>query len=108
MQISLREVTTAAALEEKQKLQKGLGYIDMIFFTAAALIGLDTLGAFSANGGQALTWLLFSAITCTLVMKQLPLAPSSPSLSGLMHPKATLASVVLITLLSSSMTTTAS
>ena|SRR2546426_1062682 len=55
MQVSLREVTTAAALEEKQKLQKGLGYIDMIFFTAAALIGLDTLGAFSANGGQALT-----------------------------------------------------
>src|SRR6266487_4631089 len=66
MQASLREVTTAAALEEKQKLQKGLGYIDMIFFTAAALIGLDTLGAFSANGGQALTWLLFSAITFLL------------------------------------------
>src|SRR5437764_613869 len=66
MQVSLREVTTAAALEEKQKLQKGLGYLDMIFFTAAALIGLDTLGAFSANGGQALTWLLFSAITFLL------------------------------------------
>ncbi len=66
MQASLREVTTAAALEEKQKLQKGLGYIDMIFFTAAALIGLDTLGAFSANGGQALTWLLFTAITFLL------------------------------------------
>jgi len=66
MQIGLPEVTTAAALEEKKKLQKGLGYIDMIFFTAAALIGLDTLGAFSANGGQALTWLLFSAITFLL------------------------------------------
>jgi amino acid transporter len=63
MQIGLPEVTTAAALEEKQKLQKGLGYLDMIFFTSAALIGLDTLGAFSANGSQALTWLLFSAIT---------------------------------------------
>src|SRR5881227_1241987 len=63
MQVSLPEVTTAAALEEKQKLQKGLGYIDMIFFTAAALIGLDTLGAFSAHGAQALTWLFFSAVT---------------------------------------------
>jgi amino acid transporter len=66
MQISLRDVTTAAALEEKQKLQKGLKYADMIFFTSAALIGLDTLGAFSANGGQALTWLLFSAVTFLL------------------------------------------
>jgi hypothetical protein len=56
MQTSPRDVTTAAALEEKQKLQKGLKYVDMIFFTTAALIGLDTLGAFSANGGQALTW----------------------------------------------------
>lgn len=63
MNIDLPEVTTAAALEEKKKLQKGLNYVDMIFFTAAALIGLDTLGAFSANGEQALTWLLFSAVT---------------------------------------------
>src|SRR6266566_8664982 len=63
MQASLREVTTAAALEEKQKLQKGLGYIDMIFFTAAALIGLDTLVAFSSNLAQALTCLFFSAVT---------------------------------------------
>ncbi len=38
----------------------------MIFFTSAALIGLDTLGAFSANGAQALTWLLFSAVTFLL------------------------------------------
>ena len=66
MQIGLNEVTTAAALEEKQKLQKGLAYVDMIFFTAAALIGLDTLGAFSANGAQAFTWLIFSAITFLL------------------------------------------
>src|SRR5581483_11355843 len=66
MQVSLPEITTAAALEEKQKLQKGLGYVDMIFFTAAALIGLDTLGAFSANGAQALTWLFFSAATFLL------------------------------------------
>ncbi|MDQ6662379.1 MAG: APC family permease [Chloroflexota bacterium] len=66
MQIGLPEVTTAAALQEKQKLQKGLGYVDMIFFTAAALIGLDTLGAFSSNGAQALTWLIFSAITFLL------------------------------------------
>jgi amino acid transporter len=66
MQIGLPEVTTAVALEEKQKLQKGLGYFDMVFFTTAALIGLDTLGAFSSNGAQALTWLFFSAVTFLL------------------------------------------
>jgi glutamate:GABA antiporter len=35
----------------------------MIFYTLAALIGLDTIGAFAANGAQALTWLVISAIT---------------------------------------------
>src|SRR5579859_7236964 len=63
MDINLREVTSSAVLEEKKKLKKEFNYIDMIFYTLAALIGLDTLGAFSANGSQALTWLLFSAIT---------------------------------------------
>jgi glutamate:GABA antiporter len=35
----------------------------MIFYTLAALIGLDTIGAFAANGAQALTWLVISAVT---------------------------------------------
>ncbi len=63
MDINLREVTSSAVLEEKKKLKREFGYLDMIFYTLAALIGLDTIGAFSANGAQALTWLVISAIT---------------------------------------------
>ena len=63
---SIREVTTQATLEEKKKLRKEFNFLDMVFYTVAALIGLDTIGAFAANGGQALTWLIISAITFLL------------------------------------------
>jgi amino acid transporter len=63
MDIDLREITSSATLEEKKKLRKEFAYLDMIFYTLAALIGLDTIGAFAANGAQALTWLVISAIT---------------------------------------------
>ncbi|HEY5005756.1 MAG TPA: APC family permease [Ktedonobacteraceae bacterium] len=63
MDINLREVTSSATLEEKKKLRKEFNYLDMIFYTLAALIGLDTIGAFAANGAQSLTWLVISAIT---------------------------------------------
>jgi amino acid transporter len=60
---SIREVTSQATLEEKKKLRKEFNYFDMIFYTVSALIGLDTLGAFAANGEQALTWMIIAAIT---------------------------------------------
>ena len=60
---TIREVTSQATLEEKKKLRKEFNYLDMIFYTVAALIGIDTLGAVSSDGGQALTWLLISAVT---------------------------------------------
>lgn len=60
---TIREVTSQATIEEKKKLRKEFNYLDMIFYTVAALIGIDTLGAVSSNGGQALTWLLISAVT---------------------------------------------
>jgi glutamate:GABA antiporter len=63
MDTSVREVTTSATLEEKKKLRKEFKIFDMIFIVVAGVIGLDTLGAVSANGGQALTWLLISAVT---------------------------------------------
>lgn len=66
MDINLREVTSSATLEEKKKLRKEFAYLDMIFYTLAALIGLDTLGAFASNGSQALTWLVISAVTFLL------------------------------------------
>src|SRR5260370_34007124 len=63
---SIREVTSQATLEEKKKLRKEFNYFDMIFYTVAALVGIDTLGAVSSLGGQALTWLLISAVTFLL------------------------------------------
>ncbi len=60
------EVTTTAVLTEKKKLRKNLRLFDMTFYTLAAIVGLDTLGAFSANGSQALTWLIISAVTFLL------------------------------------------
>ena len=51
--------TTAAALEEKAKLQKHFGRFDMFFFLLCTLVGLDTLGAVASNGAQAFTWLVF-------------------------------------------------
>ena len=57
------EVTTTAALAEKKKLRKGFRRFDMICYTVVAVIGLNALGAFAANGAQAFTWLVLSAVT---------------------------------------------
>src|SRR5438552_18196069 len=53
------EHTTAAALEEKAKLQKHFGRFDMLFFLICTLVGLDTIGSVARNGGQGFTWLIF-------------------------------------------------
>lgn len=66
MDTSIREVTSEATLYEKKKLRKGFRLFDMVFFTASAIIGLDTLGVVSSQGGQALTWVLISALTYLL------------------------------------------
>jgi amino acid transporter len=66
MEKNLLEVISSTTLEEKKKLRKEFGYLDMIFYTLAALIGLDTIGAFAANGAQSLTWLIISAATFLL------------------------------------------
>jgi glutamate:GABA antiporter len=63
METHLSEVTTTAALAEKKKLRKSFRRIDMICYTVVAIIGLNALGAFAANGAQALTWLVISAVT---------------------------------------------
>ena len=56
------DYTTAAAVEEKAKLQKHFGRFDMLFFLLCTLVGLDTLGAVASNGAQGFTWLIFLAI----------------------------------------------
>jgi len=55
------EQTTAAALEEKTKLQKHFGRFDMFFFLVCTLVGLDTIGTVASNGAQGFTWLIFLA-----------------------------------------------
>jgi glutamate:GABA antiporter len=55
------EHTTAAALEEKTKLQKHFGRFDMFFFLVCTLVGLDTIGTVASNGAQGFTWLIFLA-----------------------------------------------
>jgi glutamate:GABA antiporter len=63
METHLSEVTTTAALAEKKKLRKGFRRFDMICYTVVSIIALNALGAFAANGAQALTWLVISAVT---------------------------------------------
>ena len=62
METHLSEVTTTAALAEKKKLRKALWRFDMICYTVVAVIGLNALGAFAANGAQAFTWLVISSL----------------------------------------------
>ena len=66
MDTSIREVTSEATIHEKKKLRKEFRLFDMVFFIASAILGLDTLGAVSSQGGQALSWVLISAITFLL------------------------------------------
>jgi glutamate:GABA antiporter len=62
MTATAADFTTAAAAEEKAKLQKHFGRFDMLFFLLCTLVGLDTLGAVASNGAQGFTWLIFLAI----------------------------------------------
>jgi len=57
------DVANLVTLEEKKKLRKSFRLLDMIFYTLATILGLDTLGAVSSQGGQVLSWLLISAVT---------------------------------------------
>lgn len=58
----LVDQTTAAAVEEKKKLRKNFKRFDIFFFLLCTLISLDTVGAVSANGAQAFTWIVFMAV----------------------------------------------
>ena len=54
--------TTTAAVAEKQKLRRSFRRFDIFFFLLCTLISLDTVGAVSANGAQAFTWIIFMGI----------------------------------------------
>src|SRR5438445_435616 len=44
-------------LQEKAKLRRVLGRLDLILFGACAIVGLDTVAFAASVGGQAITWL---------------------------------------------------
>ena len=52
------ERTTELALQEKRKLVKSLGHLDMVFFTVCAIVGVDLLGQVSGYGAQTFTWVI--------------------------------------------------
>ena len=56
------EYETAAAAEEKAKLQKHFSRFDIYFFLICTIVGVDTLGQVASNGAEGLTWLLFLAV----------------------------------------------
>ncbi len=56
------EHTTAAALEEKAKLQKHFSRFDIYFFLICTIVGVDTLGQVAQNGAQGFLWLLVLAV----------------------------------------------
>jgi glutamate:GABA antiporter len=56
------EHTTALALQEKGKLIKSLGRLDMVGFTVCAFVGLDTLGTVANKGPEGFFWLIVLAL----------------------------------------------
>jgi amino acid transporter len=56
------DAPTAAAVTERRKLRQCVGRMDTMVLMLCALVGLDTLGAVSSDGAQAMTWLVVLAI----------------------------------------------
>lgn len=50
------------AVREKSKLRRVLGRFDLIFFTACAIVGLDSVAAVAAGGAQSLIWLALAVL----------------------------------------------
>jgi amino acid transporter len=56
------EVTTQYAVEEKKKLKKSIGRLDILFFLLCTIVGFDTIGSTAASGAQAFTWMIFLGV----------------------------------------------
>ena len=55
-------VEGSLAVKEKAKLRKVLGRLDLVLFTACAIVGLDSIAAAAQGGAQSITWLAFSLL----------------------------------------------
>jgi glutamate:GABA antiporter len=50
------------AVQEKAKLRRVLGRLDLVLFTACAIVGLDSVAVAAEAGAQAITWLVISLV----------------------------------------------
>jgi glutamate:GABA antiporter len=50
------------AVREKAKLRQVLGRLDLVLFTACAIVGLDTIAQAAAGGAQSIDWLVLSLV----------------------------------------------
>jgi glutamate:GABA antiporter len=50
------------AVQEKAKLRRVLGRLDLVLFTACAIVGLDSVAQAAEAGAQAITWLAISLV----------------------------------------------
>src|SRR6204780_3302875 len=53
---------TAAAAQERQKLQRHFGRFDILFFLICTIVGGDTIATVAQGGGQAFTWMMVFAL----------------------------------------------
>jgi len=56
------DTMTAAAAEERQKLQRHFGRFDILFFLICTIVGVDTIATVAEGGGQAFTWMMVFAL----------------------------------------------
>ena len=49
-------------VQEKAKLRRVLGRVDLVLFTACAIVGLDSVAQAAEAGAQAITWLVISLV----------------------------------------------
>jgi amino acid transporter len=59
---AVQPVDGTLAVQEKAKLRKVLGRVDLVLFTACAIVALDSVAAAAEAGAQAITWLLISLV----------------------------------------------
>lgn len=52
----------SSSAEERAKLRKSVGRLDIFSVLLCALVGLDTIGAFANQGAEGLTWFILLAI----------------------------------------------
>ena len=56
------DTMTAAAVVERQKLQRHFGRFDILFFLICTIVGVDTIATVAQGGGGAFTWMMIFAV----------------------------------------------